>query len=65
MKTYHYDSVYIMDELPLLDGFALYSYSQAADPINRFSGIVLENSYAEQEANKLLDELKTYNNISD
>lgn len=52
----------ILNELPLLDAFVLYSYAQWSDPMNRFSGIkMVGGGYMGKEADKLLNELKEFN----
>jgi hypothetical protein len=59
LNTYHqYTLEYILYDLSMLDGFVLYSWAYANNPLHMFNGIQMVNSYATQEADNLLMELK-------
>ena len=57
MKDYQYSKQYVLEELNMLDGFILYSFAVANDPLNRFGGIEMVDSYQAREAEQLYDEL--------
>lgn len=42
----------------MMKGWQLYGWAYANDPINRFGGINMLNSYSSQEADTLFAELK-------
>jgi len=59
MTTYNYELQYIMNKLPMLDGFVLWSWAYANDPVHKFGGIKMKNGgYLGDERDLLLDELK-------
>ena len=58
VKNYpQYTLDYILYELPMLRGWALYSWSYANEPMHQFSGIRMVDSYASREADSLYEEL--------
>jgi hypothetical protein len=44
-------------------GWLLYDWAIVNDPINRFGGLKMKHSPSASEADKLLTEIKKYNNI--
>jgi hypothetical protein len=49
---------YVLYELPMIKGMVLYSWAVANDPLNRFGGVQMINSYSAQEADILLTALR-------
>lgn len=50
---------YILYELPMIDGWILWSYSMFNDPVHKFSGIEMENGgYLGIESDILLNDLR-------
>ena len=60
LSNYHqYKLEQILYELPMMDGFALYSWAYYNNPIHQFNGIQMaDGGYAGMEAKELLEELK-------
>ena len=59
----HYSIEYIQFDLNMLDGWLLYSWIYANDPLNRFGGLRMVKSPVSDEADKLLWEVKKYNGM--
>ena len=57
-NAYHYSMDFILNELNMIDGWLLYSWSLSNDPVSRFSGIQMRNSPTALEADILLEQLK-------
>lgn len=50
---------YVLYDLPMIQGFVLYSWSYYNNPIHMFNGIqMIGGGYSGQEADTLLEELK-------
>lgn len=47
-----------MNELPMIDGWILYSWAFLNDPVHKFSGIYMKDSPEALESDDLLKELK-------
>ena len=62
-KEYGYSIKYILNELPMLDGWLLYSYAISENLMNRFGGLTMVESPTSIEAEKLTQELIEYNKI--
>jgi hypothetical protein len=63
LSNYHQLSLNeILYEMPLLDVYVLYSWAYYNSPIHQFGGILMINSYVEQESDELLKQLKEMKN---
>ena len=50
---------YVMDELPMEEGWCWWTYAILNDPVNKFSGAKVVDGYVKQMADELFEQAKT------